>query len=244
VAPLDPAPRATDWRSPARRAEGVTAPRTENFAVIDLASVFGEIDIYLFDQILRGRIAPGAAVLDAGCGKGRNLIFFLGQGYPVYGVDPDPHAIDAVRSLAGRFAPLLPLSNFRAEAVESNTFPDHIADVVISSAVLHFARDESHFRAMLLGSWRLVKPDGLFFCRLASSIGMESRFTCLGARRFALPDGTERFLVDEPYLLKLTSELGGTLADPLKTTLVQDRRCMTTWVLRKTASGSAASVPR
>jgi tellurite methyltransferase len=203
--------------------------------VIDLSSVFGQIDIYLFDQLLRGRISPGMTVLDAGCGDGRNLVFFLRHAYQIYAVDPDANAIRAVRSLAERLAPQLPLSNFRAEAVESSSFPDHAADVVISSAVLHFARDESQFQAMLRGTWRLVKPNGLFFCRLASSIGMEGRFTSLGGRRFALPDGTERFLVDEPYLLALTSELGGALLDPLKTTVVQDRRCMTTWVLRRVA---------
>ncbi|HEX9305196.1 MAG TPA: class I SAM-dependent methyltransferase [Thermoanaerobaculia bacterium] len=203
--------------------------------MIDLPSLFGQIDIYLFDQLLRGRIAPGMTVLDAGCGDGRNLIFFLRQAYEISGVDPDADAIRIVRLLAERLAPQLPLSNFRVEAVESNSFPDHAAEVVISSAVLHFARDESHFQAMLRGTWRLVRPNGLFFCRLASSIGMESRFTSLGGRRFALPDGTERFLVDEPYLLELTSELGGALLDPLKTTVVQDRRCMTTWVLRKVA---------
>jgi SAM-dependent methyltransferase len=203
--------------------------------VIDLSSLFGQIDIYLFDQLLRGRIAPGMTVLDAGCGDGRNLVFFLRHAYRIYAVDPDANAIRAVRSLAERLAPQLPLSNFREEAVESSSFPDHAADVVISSAVLHFARDESHFHSMLRGTWRLVKPNGLFFCRLASSIGMEGRFTSLGGRRFSLPDGTERFLVDEPYLLALTSELGGALLDPLKTTVVQDRRCMTTWVLRKVA---------
>jgi len=203
--------------------------------VIDLPSLFGQIDIYLFDQLLRGRIGPGMTVLDAGCGHGRNLVFFLRHAYRIYAVDPDANAIRAVRSLAERLAPQLPLSNFREEAVESSSFPDSAADVVISSAVLHFARDEPHFQAMLRGAWRLVKPNGLFFCRLASSIGMEGRFTPLGGRRFALPDGTERFLVDEPYLLALTSELGGALLDPLKTTVVQDRRCMTTWVLRRVA---------
>jgi SAM-dependent methyltransferase len=203
--------------------------------MLDLSSLFGQIDIYLFDQLLRGRIVPGMSVLDAGCGHGRNLVFFLSQGYRISAVDPDPEAIRAVRILAHRLAPLLPLSNFREEAVESSSFPDHAADVVISSAVLHFARDESHFQSMLRGTWRLVKPDGLFFCRLASSIGMESRVTPLGARRFGLPDGTERFLVDEPYLLELTSGMGATLVDPLKTTVVQDRRCMTTWVLKKGA---------
>ena len=201
--------------------------------MLDLSSLFGQIDIYLFDQLLRGRIVPGMSVLEAGCGHGRNLVFFLREGYSVSAVDPDPEAIRAVRTLAERLAPGLPLSNFRQEAVESASFPDHAADVVISSAVLHFARDESHFRLMLRGTWRLVKPDGLFFCRLASSIGMEGRFVPLGSRRFRLPDGTERFLVDEPYLLQLTSDMGASLVDPLKTTVVQDRRCMTTWVLKK-----------
>jgi tellurite methyltransferase len=201
--------------------------------MLDLPSLFGQIDIYLFDQLLRGRIVPGMSVLDAGCGRGRNLVFFLRQDYDVCAIDPDPEAIRAVRSLAERLAPRLPLSNFRAEQVESSSFPDHAADVVVSSAVLHFARDESHFQSMLRGTWRLVKPGGLFFCRLASSIGMESRFTPLGSRRFHLPDGTERLLVDEPYLLELTSGMGATLLDPLKTTVVQDRRCMTTWVLKK-----------
>jgi tellurite methyltransferase len=201
----------------------------------DLSTLFGQIDIYLFDQVLRGRIAPGVTVLDAGCGHGRNLVFFLRQGYDVLAVDPDPVAIHEVRTLAGRLAPRLPASNFRAEALESSSFPDRCADVVLSSAVLHFARDEAHFRAMLDGTWRLLKREGLFFCRLASSIGMEQLFSPLGGRRFTLPDGTERFLVDEPYLLRLTSELNGTLLDPLKTTVVQDRRCMTTWVLRRNA---------
>ena len=203
--------------------------------MLDLSALFGQIDIYLFDQILRGRIAPGMSVLDAGCGGGRNLVFLLQEGYDVSALDPDPNAIRAVRSLAGRLAPRLPASNFRAEPVEANSFPDHAADVVLSSAVLHFASDEPHFLAMLEGSWRLVKPGGLFFCRLASSIGMEGRFVPLGKGRFALPDGSERFLVDEPRLLCLTAQLGGALVDPLKTTVVQQQRCMTTWVVRKTA---------
>jgi SAM-dependent methyltransferase len=198
-----------------------------------LPDLFGGIDIYLFDQLLRGRIRPGMSVLEAGCGSGRNLVYFLREGYDVSAIDPDPRAIDAVRSLAGRLAPALPASNLRVEPVERSTFPDETADVVISSAVLHFARDEDHFRAMLEGSWRLVRRGGLFFCRLASSIGMEGRFTPLGNGRFRLLDGSDRFLVDEAGLTDFTRRLGGSLADPLKTTIVQDLRCMTTWVVRK-----------
>lgn len=201
--------------------------------MIDLPALCGPLDIYLFDQLLRGRIQPGQSILDAGCGDGRNLVFFLRQGFDVRALDSDPAAVRAVQALARRWAPELPDSNFRAEPLEANSFPDQVADVVLSSAVLHFARDEEHFLAMLNGSWRLLRPGGLFFCRLASSIGMADRVIPLGGRRHALPDGSERFLVDQDYLLELTARLGGALVDPLKTTVVQDRRCMTTWVMRR-----------
>jgi SAM-dependent methyltransferase len=199
----------------------------------DLQEQFGPIDIYLFDQLLKLNIRPGMRVLDAGCGSGRNLVYLLREGYEVFGVDMDPNAIAYTRRLAQTLAPALPADNFRAEAIEETTFPDAFADVVISSAVLHFARSDDQFGAMLRGTWRVLRPGGLLFCRLASSIGMEDRVRRLAGRRFLLPDGSERYLVDEALLLRLTAELGGQLGDPLKTTVVQNQRCMTTWVVRK-----------
>lgn len=199
----------------------------------DLQKQFGPIDIYLFDQLLRGRIAPGMRIFDAGCGSGRNLVYFLRQSYEVFGVDANPRAIDAVRRLAASLEPALPANNFRVETIEGTSFGEALADLAISSAVLHFARDDGHFDAMLRGTWRALKPGGLFFCRLASSIGIENQIKRIAGRRFLLPDGSERYLVDETMLLGLTEELGGQLADPLKTTVVQNQRSMTTWVLRK-----------
>jgi tellurite methyltransferase len=201
--------------------------------MMDLASLVGPIDIYLFDQILRGRTPPGTSIFDAGCGQGRNLVHFLRAGHDVAAVDPAPEAIRAVRALARTLAPGLDAENFRAEPVEAHGFPDRSRDFVISSAVLHFARDEAHFRAMLEGTWRIVRRGGVFFCRLASTIGMEGRFTPVGNGRYRLLDGSERYLVDEETLVRLTDELGGALLDPLKTTVVQGSRCMTTWVVRR-----------
>ena len=198
-----------------------------------LREQFGDIDIYLFDQLLRGTIAPGATVLDAGCGQGRNLVYLLRAGHDVFAADERPDAVAAVRAMASTLAPRLPSSNFRCEPVEAMTFDDGCADVVISSAVLHFARDEAHFRAMLAGTWRPLKTGGLLFSRLASSIGLEGRAQRIEGRRFRLPDGSDRFLVDEAFLMSLTDELGGALVDPLKTTVVQGQRCMTTWVVRR-----------
>jgi len=199
----------------------------------DLLDEFGEIDIYWFDQLLRGRIAAGMQVFDAGCGSGRNLVYLLKQGFDVFGADADPRALKATRRLAVSLAPALPVDNFRLEAVEAMSFPDAFADVALSSAVLHFARDDAHFLAMLSGTWRILKPGGLLFCRLASSIGIEDQIQPIEGRRCRLPDGSERYLVDAALLSKLTEQLGGHLADPLKTTVVQNQRSMTTWVVRK-----------
>jgi tellurite methyltransferase len=199
----------------------------------DLERQFGEIDIYLFDQLLRGRIRPGMRVLDAACGGGRNLVYLLQSGFDVFATDADVRAVDAVRRLAAQLAPQLPAENFRAEPVERMTFPDAFADVVVSSAVLHFARDDAQFDAMVREMWRVLKSGGMLFCRLASSIGMEDRVVRIAGRRFGLPDGSERYLVDEAMLMDLTAHLGGRLLDPLKTTVVQNQRCMTTWVVRK-----------
>jgi SAM-dependent methyltransferase len=198
-----------------------------------LKQQFGDIDIYLFDQLLRGRIAGGMRVLDAGCGGGRNLVYLLSNGFDVAACDPDPGALEATRAMAARLAPHLPGGNFRVEPVEAMSFPDASADVVLSSAVLHFACDDGHFAAMLDGMWRVLAPRGLLFCRLASSIGIEDRVERIAGRRHRLPDGSDRFLVDEQMLMSATARIGGTLLDPIKTTVVQNQRAMTTWVVRK-----------
>ena len=205
--------------------------------MLSLVRLFGQIDIYLFDQLLKGRIPPGSRIIDAGCGGGRNLVYLLRtadtEHLEIFAVDSDPLAIAEVRNLSAVLAPQIPASNFRLESIESMSFPDAFADVVLSNAVLHFAASDSHFQAMLRASWRVLKPGGLFFCRLASSIGIEHQISRSGGRRYLLPDGSERFLVDEALLTHWTGQLGASLADPIKTTVVQNQRSMTTWVLRK-----------
>lgn len=204
--------------------------------MINARELFGDIDIYLFDQILKNRFGDRMSILDAGCGAGRNLIYFLRSGYKIFGVDLNPEAIRYVRELAQSLAPGLSAENFQVSKVEEMPFPDESFDAVISSAVLHFARSEQHFNGMLAEMWRVLKPEGLLFVRLASSIGIEDKIKLIEGRRYDLPDGSERFLVDEELLLSATSRLGGILSEPLKTTNVQNLRCMTTWVLRKEAA--------
>jgi tellurite methyltransferase len=198
-----------------------------------LRKQFGDIDIYLFDQLLRGRFDGVRTVLDAGCGGGRNLVYLLRGGYEVHGVDRDARSVERVRRLAAELAPDLPPENFTVAEVDALPFGDAAMDAVISSAVLHFAADEAHFGRMVDEMWRVLRPGGLLFARLASSIGIEARVRPLGGGRHHLPDGSERFLVDEAGLLARTEALGGVLLDPIKTTNVQNLRAMTTWCVRK-----------
>ena len=200
----------------------------------DLRREFGDIDIYLFDQLHRGRIAEGMKVLDAGCGAGRNLVYLHRRGFDVWGIDGDERAITAARAQAATLAPSFPADRFRVEPVERMSFENETFDVVISSAVLHFASDEQQWDAMLREMWRVLKRGGLFFARSATDIGHETRVRPLGNRRFIMPDGDERFLVDETYIVEATRRVGGTLVDPLKTSVVQNTRSMMTWVARRT----------
>jgi SAM-dependent methyltransferase len=192
---------------------------------------FGQIDIYVFDQILRGNIESGMTVLDAGCGYGRNLLWMLRAGCRVYALDADADGVEHVRTLAMELAPQLTGENFRVGAIEAMPFEDEFADVVICNSVLHFARDEEHFLKMVEELWRVLKPGGLLFVRLGSRIGME--FEHVRGQVFRIGDGSEWFLVDEAALMDMTAQMDGILVDPLKTTVVQDYRCMTTWVVRK-----------
>ena len=196
-----------------------------------LQDQFGHIDIYIFDQILRGNITPAHTILDAGCGYGRNLVYLLRNHANIFALDADPEAVFHVRQLAAELHSTLPSANFRAGEIERMPFPSAFADVVLCNSVLHFARDRAHFHAMFAELWRTLRPGGLLFIRLGSRIGMS--FPRIAEDIYRIGDNQLWFLVDEPALLALVEEFKAILVDPLKTTVVQDYRCMTTWVLRK-----------
>ena len=210
----------------------MAAARRDQQVAERLREQFGEIDVYVFDQLLRGRITAGMRVLDAGCGSGRNLVFLLREGFDVWGVDASEDAIEQTRRLASQLAPALPTERFRVEPIEAMSLTSGSVDVVISSAVLHFARDDAQWMAMVREMWRVLAPGGMLFARLATSMG-QSDLEPLGGRRFVMPDGSARYVVDHERLRDVTAELGGSLLDPLKSTVVHGLRSMGTWVVRK-----------
>lgn len=200
-----------------------------------LVDQFGGIDIYLFDQLLKGRIVSGDRILDAGCGSGRNVHFLVQEGFDVSGVDENPRAVDAFIELAQELGHPVPADRARVASLDRLPFEDVAFDVVICSAVLHFAHDHAHFDAMVRELMRVLRPGGLFFARLASSEGIADQVRPVGEGRALLPDGSERYLTTEADLNRLTAAYGA-LLDPLKTTIVHGQRAMTTWVVRKGTS--------
>jgi SAM-dependent methyltransferase len=199
----------------------------------ELRNTFGNIDIYLFDQLLKGTFDGCTDILDVGCGNGRNIVYFLRNGFNVSAIDQDPQSIEHVSGLNNFLSPTNPSDNFKVGLAENLPFEDKSFDLAICSAVLHFAKSPAHFDSMLWSIWRTLRRKGFLFVRLASSMGIEHLVKPIGSGRFQLPDGSERFLVSEEMLLNYTKKLNGILFEPIKTTNVQNLRCMTTWCLQK-----------
>ena len=193
-----------------------------------IAEIIGSTDIYLVDQIMKGRYKMTDIVLDAGCGYGRNLHWFLRSQMVIYGIDQDVHVI---KDLQGRFPGIA--SRFRQSAVEKTGFGHDQFDHVISSAVLHFAKDSLHFRRMIGEMVRVVKPGGSIFIRMTSDIGIEDKVEPAGEGVYNIPDGSRRFLLTRALLADIMDENGLTFLEPLKTVNVNDIRCMSTVVLMK-----------
>jgi SAM-dependent methyltransferase len=198
--------------------------------VNNIAALIGQTDIYLLDQIMKGRYtARETRILDAGAGAGRNLHWFAEEGFEVYGTDRDPAAVEALRE---RY-PGLAAETFQVAAVEDLPFPDAYFQHVISSAVLHFADSEAHFERMFGEMVRVLRPGGSLFIRMTTDVGLTQTMLPLGQGRFALPDGTARFLLTRPMLERLMLQHGLQWLEPFKTVLVDGVRSMAVVVLMR-----------
>lgn len=199
---------------------------------LKLKDQFGNIDIYLFDQLLKGRIKKNHRILDAGCGTGRNHYYFTKEKFDLSAFDANPYAIKQVINQAKQ-NDYQAIDKIKVAQMESIPFADNSFDWVINIAVLHFAQNQAHFEKMLHELWRVCKPGGKVFIRLASSNGIEKLIKPLGNNRFLLPDGSERYLVSLDEMQDYTKSLQADLFEPIKTTNVQNLRCMSTWCLQK-----------
>lgn len=183
------------------------------------------VDIYLIDQILKGRISPASRILDAGCGTGRNIRPFLENGFNFIAIDPDEEKIKKLKDEHHPFSDRFLIKNIEDFEDESGF------DLIICSAVLHFAQNDEHFKTMFDNLVKLLRPEGILFIRMTSNMGMNTvKYNSTG--KFELPDGTTRYLITREKISELQNEYWLSLLDPVKSTLVEDLRSMTTIVFQ------------
>jgi len=202
-------------------------------SVKELNHLLGNIDIYLLDQILKARFEHSRNILDAGCGEGRNLIYFVRNGYNVWGIDKNGDAIQMLKYLIKSINKAYPLDHFSTGDIDNMPYPNDKFDAIISSAVLHFAENKSHFLSMISETVRILKPGGILFARMASDTGMEKLIKPMGDGKFLLPDGSVRYLLTKKQLHDLMKNFGFEFIEPFKTVIVDNKRCMSTLVLKK-----------
>lgn len=203
-------------------------------SIRELNHLLGNIDIYLLDQILKARFEQNFKILDAGCGEGRNIIYFVRNEYQVYGIDKNKDAIQMLKYLVKSISKTYPPDRFITGNVEKMPYEQHEFDAIISSAVLHFADNKNHFLSMVGELVRVLKPNGILFARMATSEGMEDKIKPLGSGKYLLPDDSVRFLLTRELLDEITLHYGFEFVEPFKTVIVDDLRCMSTLVLKKT----------
>ncbi len=199
----------------------------ENSLLIN--KLLGQTDIYLLDQIMKGRYKENEKILDAGCGSGRNMHWFRQNNFDIYAIDTNEEIINQQRAAN----PAVPKENFQVSSVDETPFPDNYFDHLVCIAVLHFATNKTHFKKMMGELVRIVKPGGSLLFRIAADVGFEDKIQSLGDGVYRIPDGTDRFLLNKALLAECMQENKLTFLEPFKTVNVDDLRCMSTLVLQK-----------
>jgi SAM-dependent methyltransferase len=200
---------------------------------IELNRLLGNIDLYLLDQILKNRFSTTMKILDAGCGEGRNVVYFLNSGFQIFGIDQEELAIQYVRFVAKSLNQSYDSHRFQVGQLEDVPFHAGAFDAVICSAVLHFAKSEDNFWEMIKEIDRVLKPGGILWFRMCTGFGgILEQSEDLGAGRYLMPDGSERFVLRQKQLDRLL-EMGYEFLEAPKTVLVLGQREMGVFVLEK-----------
>jgi tellurite methyltransferase len=194
-----------------------------------IQTLLGQTDIYLIDQIMKGRYNPADTMLDAGCGNGRNMFWFLNNGFNINGIDISEVAIEQLKNNY----PYLPAGSLLISSIENIPFADNHFNHIICSAVLHFAKSIAQFNCMLTEMVRVLKPGGSMFIRMTSNTGIEDKVAFIADGVYTIPDGSTRFLLTRQLLVDCMQQNNLSFIEPLKTVNVDDVRCMSTLLLQK-----------
>jgi len=188
-------------------------------------NALGNVDIYVIDQILKGRYQNGQSILDAGCGKGRNLKWFYQDNFELFGIDTDSEFLAKAKQNYPKAA-----SNFTVGTLDNLPYGENRFDHILCCAVLHFAQSETHFTTMFSELIRVLKPDGMLLIRMASNIGLDGN-----APEITFKENGKKgtYYLTRERISQLVNEFNIKFLEAVKSTNVQDERVMTTLVLSK-----------
>ncbi|MEP1096818.1 MAG: class I SAM-dependent methyltransferase [Cyclobacteriaceae bacterium] len=195
--------------------------------VRDINNYFGDTDLFLLDLILKGKIPEKATVLDAGCGEGRNAIFFIREGYDYLGIDSDQSKIQLAQYMANNIS----TSKARFEVGDIGNLQElGLFDVVICSRVLHFVNTDEGFHQMWRNLSDRLAPNGILYVSMDSMIDNNLGLAS-GNGKYEFPDGAVRFAITN----KLYNEIkkGFEPVEPLKTLVQNETRAQSFFALRK-----------
>lgn len=194
--------------------------------------LLGNIDLYWLDFILKGYLGDKDRILDVGCGEGRNLVYCMQQGYDVFGIDKNDDAIKFVRMLGKQLQLSDVEARFQVMDLSKLRFPDQSFDVVINSAVLHFAKDEPHFLQMFAECIRVLKPGAKLFLRTMTDTHLTNQELLKTGQNLS-SENEDRFLLNEALLIHLLNDYPVKWFEIPKSVVVGNERSMGVFILEK-----------
>ena len=198
-----------------------------------LNSELGNIDLFLLDQLLKGRVSENDRILDAGCGEGRNLLYFLRNNYKVHAVDPNPSAIKMVQMHARTLGSTIPATNFLCTTIEESPYEAGYFDVVFCFSLLHHSTSAADFHNKVRSLLGMLKDKGTLLLKMEALKGVEDGVVQLESGLFNLPDGSSRYLMTNSDIKWITAECGMKQLEPVKIEMIENQRSYGYLVLQK-----------
>ena len=177
------------------------------------------MELFVLDQLLKGRMPEGSKILDAGSAEGRNLLYFLAHNYDLHAIDQYPMAINMLNMIAksaGKKQPNGATLTAQVADIREIPYPENSFDVVMCISVLHFMKNEADAKMAFGELVRVLKKGGILLLQTATAGSDEVRF-----------------LLDPVLLEELIAQYNLKKEEPIKTTAIEKRNSLLSVVLRK-----------
>ncbi len=194
---------------------------------------FGNADLFLIDLILKGKFIEGTRLLDAGSGEGRNLNYFLLNNFDVFALDKNASALRMLTYMAGMLNPETGKDHFIEGDILDHPFPANHFDYILCLSVLHFANSRQEFGKMIRNLLYPLKTGGKIVLGMNSVFGSEEIIEKTSPDLYRMPDGSNRFLLDEEILRNFKEDNNLEIEEQARTLIIHGKESYTGLMLKK-----------